>query len=217
MYVATLLIGVQNSSTVMPVVSVERTVFYRERAAGMYSALPYAFGQVVIELPYVLAQALAYGVVVYAMIGFDWTATKFLWYLFFSYFTFLYFTYYGMMCVGVTPNYTVASIISAAFYVLWNLFSGFLITKTQIPGWWVWYYYICPVAWTLYGMIVSQYGDITELMEDGDRQSVKDYIHSDFGFKHDFLPEVAIIVLAFTVVFAFLFAFSIKKFNFQKR
>jgi hypothetical protein len=26
---------------------VERTVFYRERAAGMYSAFPYAFGQVI--------------------------------------------------------------------------------------------------------------------------------------------------------------------------
>jgi ABC-2 type transporter len=46
MYLAALLLGIQNSATVMPVVSVERTVFYRERAAGMYSALPYAFGQV---------------------------------------------------------------------------------------------------------------------------------------------------------------------------
>jgi ABC-2 type transporter len=46
MYVAILLLGVQNSSTIMPVVSIERTVFYRERAAGMYSALSYAFGQV---------------------------------------------------------------------------------------------------------------------------------------------------------------------------
>ena len=46
MYAAVLFIGVQNSSSVQPVVSIERTVFYRERAAGMYSALPYAFGQV---------------------------------------------------------------------------------------------------------------------------------------------------------------------------
>lgn len=46
LYVATMLLGVQNSTSVMPVVSIERTVFYRERAAGMYSALPYAFGQV---------------------------------------------------------------------------------------------------------------------------------------------------------------------------
>jgi ABC-2 type transporter len=68
-------------------------------------------------------------VIVYAMIGFEWTAAKFFWYLFFSYFTMLYFTYYGMMSVGLTPNYDVAAIVSSAFYGIWNLFSGFLITK----------------------------------------------------------------------------------------
>lgn len=46
MYAATLFIGVQNATSVQPVVAVERTVFYRERAAGMYSALAYAYGQV---------------------------------------------------------------------------------------------------------------------------------------------------------------------------
>lgn len=46
MYSSVLFIGVSNSSAVQPVVAIEKTVFYRERAAGMYSALPYAFGQV---------------------------------------------------------------------------------------------------------------------------------------------------------------------------
>ena len=46
MYAAVIFLGVQNASTVQPVVAVERVVFYRERAAGMYSALPYAFAQV---------------------------------------------------------------------------------------------------------------------------------------------------------------------------
>ena len=45
MYAAVLLLGVKNSNSVQPVVGVERTVFYRERAAGMYSAFPYAFAQ----------------------------------------------------------------------------------------------------------------------------------------------------------------------------
>lgn len=49
MYASVLFIGVQNSSSVQPVVSIERTVFYREKAAGMYSALPYAFGQVIVQ------------------------------------------------------------------------------------------------------------------------------------------------------------------------
>ena len=45
MYAAVLFLGIQNSSSVQPVVAVERTVFYRERAAGMYSAMPYAIAQ----------------------------------------------------------------------------------------------------------------------------------------------------------------------------
>lgn len=46
MYAAVLFVGINNCSTVQPVVAVERTVFYRERAAGMYSELPYALAQV---------------------------------------------------------------------------------------------------------------------------------------------------------------------------
>ncbi|CAN6901667.1 unnamed protein product [Brassica oleracea var. botrytis] len=77
MYTAVLFLGLQNAASVQPVVNVERTVFYREQAAGMYSAMPYAFAQVFIEMPYVLVQAVVYGLVVYAMIGFEWTAAKF--------------------------------------------------------------------------------------------------------------------------------------------
>ena len=54
MYASSLFIGIQNAALVQPVVAVERTVFYRERAAGMYSALPYAFGQV--DGAYILAR-----------------------------------------------------------------------------------------------------------------------------------------------------------------
>lgn len=46
MYASVLFVGINNCATVQPVVAIERTVFYRERAAGMYSALPYALAQV---------------------------------------------------------------------------------------------------------------------------------------------------------------------------
>lgn len=215
MYSAVLFIGVQNASSVQPVVAIERTVFYRERAAGMYSALPYALGQVAIEIPYILVQSLLYGVIVYAMIGFEWNVAKFFWYMFFMYFTLLYFTFYGMMAVGLTPNHNIASIVSSAFYAIWNLFSGFIIPRTRIPVWWRWYYWVCPVAWTLYGLVASQFGDIDERMDND--VMVSDFVRDYFGFRHDFLGVVAVVVVAFTVLFAFLFGFSIKMINFQKR
>ena len=46
MYAAVMFIGVQNAGSVQAIAAIERTVFYRERASGMYSALPYAFAQV---------------------------------------------------------------------------------------------------------------------------------------------------------------------------
>jgi hypothetical protein len=83
-----------------------------------------------IELPYLLLQTIIYGVIVYAMIGFEWTATKFFWYLFFMYITLVYYTFYGMMSVAVTPNHSIASVVSSAFYAIWNLFSGFVVPRT---------------------------------------------------------------------------------------
>lgn len=47
MYIVVIFVGVQAAISVQPIVAVERAVFYRESAAGMYSALPYAFGQVI--------------------------------------------------------------------------------------------------------------------------------------------------------------------------
>lgn len=46
MYAAVLFVGINNATTVQPVVATERTVFYREMAAGMYSPVPYAMAQV---------------------------------------------------------------------------------------------------------------------------------------------------------------------------
>ncbi|XP_031487459.1 ABC transporter G family member 42-like [Nymphaea colorata] len=216
---AVLFVGINNCSTVQPIVDVERTVFYRERAAGMYSALPYALAQVIVEIPYALFQALYYTIIVYAMMSFEWTAPKVLWFFFITLFTFLYFTYYGMMTVAMTPNHEVAAIFAAAFYSVFNLFSGFFIPRPRIPKWWIWYYWICPVAWTVYGLIASQYGDLNEMIDvvgEG-RQTIKFHIKDRYGYESDFMGPIAAVLVGFTVFFAFVYAYCIKKLNFQMR
>jgi ABC-type multidrug transport system permease subunit len=170
----------------------------------------------------VLIQATAYALITYSMIGFEWTAAKFFWFLFVLYFSLISFTFYGMMMVALTPNSQLAQIIASFFYALFNLFSGFLIPKPMIPPWWIWYYWICPVAWTLYGLIASQFGDITEQVivfgvTDDKNPSVKDYINTQFGYKQSFLGVVAGVLVGWAVFFAIIFVFAIKYLNFQRR
>ncbi|KAL2479687.1 ABC transporter G family member 32 [Abeliophyllum distichum] len=220
MYAAVLFIGVTNATSVQPVVSVERFVSYRERAAGMYSALPFAFAQVAIEFPYVFVQSLVYCTIFYSMASFEWTASKFVWYIFFMYFSMLYFTFYGMMTTAVTPNHNVAAIVAAPFYMLWNLFSGFMIPHKRIPIWWRWYYWANPVAWSLYGLVASQYADSDKpvKLSDGIHSvSTKLLLKSVFGYRHDFIGIGAIMVVGFCLLFAVIFAYAIKSFNFLKR
>ncbi|KAF2301149.1 hypothetical protein GH714_020446 [Hevea brasiliensis] len=153
MYAAVLFIGINNCSTVQPVIAVERSVFYRERAAGMYSALPYALAQVICEIPYVLVQTTYYTVIV-------------------------------------------------------------------IPKWWVWYYWICPVAWTVYGLIVSQYKDAEDTITVpglSPNPSIKSYIQDYYGYDPDFMGPVAAVLVGFTVFFAFVYAYAIRTLNFQTR
>lgn len=131
------------------------------------------------------------------------------------YFTLLYFTFYGMMTVAMTPNYNIAAIVSVSFYGIWDLFAGFLIPRPRIPIWWRWYSWGCPIAWTLYGLVASQFGDLDDMLDTG--LTVKQFVETYFGFRHDFLGVVAVVLIGFPVLFAFVFAFSIKMFNFQKR
>ncbi|KAH7278689.1 hypothetical protein KP509_38G052500 [Ceratopteris richardii] len=223
MYGATLFLGINNCSTVQPIVSVERTVFYRERAAGMYSALPYAFAQVVIELPYVFFQTIMYGFIVYSMIGFEWMLRKCLWFLFTMFCTFLYFTYYGMMAVSITPNHQVAAIVASAFYSVFNLFAGFLMPRPKLPEWWSWYYWVCPTAWTVNGLITSQYSDAKRSIQVNlpaggqGKQEITEYLNRTFGFHRDFLGEVATVLIVFPIFFALVFTVCVRTLNFQRR
>ncbi|CAL5443910.1 unnamed protein product [Camellia sinensis] len=220
MYAAVLFVGINNCQTVQPVVAIERTVFYREKAAGMYSALPYAMAQVITELPFMLVQTVFFSLIVYSMVGFKWAVHKFFWFFFITYISFLYFTYYGMMTVSITPNHQVASILAVAFYALFNLFSGFFIPRPKIPKWWIWYYWICPVAWTVYGLIASQYGDVTDpITVPGMKNSttVQWYVKNHFGYEPNFIGPVAGVLVGFAVFFAFMYAYCIKTLNFQMR
>ncbi|CAK9153457.1 unnamed protein product [Ilex paraguariensis] len=218
-YAAILFLGGASTSSVQFVVAVERTVFYREKAAGMYSALPYAFAQVTIETIYVAIQTFIYSLLLYSMIGFDWRADKFLWFYYYIFMCFVYYTLYGMMIVALTPNIQIAAIVMSFFLSFWNLFSGFLIPRTQIPVWWRGYYWGSPLAWTIYGLVTSQLGDKTNLVQVpglGDIP-VKDYLKEFLGYDYDFLGVVALAHVGWVLLFCFVFAYGIKFLNFQRR
>ncbi|GMY22102.1 pleiotropic drug resistance protein 3-like [Fagus crenata] len=218
MYVSVIFLGINNCSTVLPYVATERTVMYRERFAGMYSSWAYSLAQVIVEVPYIFTETVIFVTIIYPMIGYYGSAYKVFWYFYVTFCSLLYFNYLGMLLVSFTPNFMVAAILSSSFYTMFNLFAGFLIPKPQIPKWWIWLYYLIPTSWSLNGLLTSQYGDINkDIGVFGQTKTVVAFLREYFGFHHDQLAIVAVVLIAFPIFFASLFAYFIGRLNFQRR
>ncbi|XP_019055632.1 PREDICTED: pleiotropic drug resistance protein 3-like [Nelumbo nucifera] len=219
MFTAVIFLGINNCSSVLPSVAIERTVMYRERYAGMYSSTAYSLAQMAIELPYIFIQTLVFVVITYPMIGYYGSAYKIFWFFYTIFWTILCFNYIGMLLVAVTPNVQVAAISTSLFYTMLFLFAGFVIPKQQIPKWWIWMYYLCPTSWTINGLLTSQYGDINKeiLVSSGETKTIAAFLRDYFGFDHDNLGIVAVILIVLPLFFASLFAHFTGKLNFQRR
>ncbi|XP_031484245.1 pleiotropic drug resistance protein 3-like [Nymphaea colorata] len=218
LFSGTIFLAINSCMTIHSVVATERIVMYRERFAGMYSARAYSLAQVAIEIPCALIQAVTCWIITYPSVGYYWSAYKIFWYIFSIFCMLLYSSYLGMLVVSLTPNAQIAAILQSVFNTLLTLFAGFLIPGKQIPKWWIWLYWITPSNWTIRGLFTSQYGDIDkEIDVFGEKKAVSLFLKDYFGFRHDQLGVVAVVLIAYAVVFASLFAYCISKLNFQRR
>ncbi|KAI5579409.1 hypothetical protein BDE02_08G087600 [Populus trichocarpa] len=218
MYSAIIFFGISNCSGVLPRIAAERAVMYRERFAGMYSSWAYSCAQVLVEVPYLLAQAIIYVTITHTMIGYSLSPYKIFWSVYGMFCTLLSFNYLGMLLISVTPDIQLASALTSPFYTMLHLFSGFFVPRTYIPKWWIWLYYISPTSWQLNGLFTSQYGDLEkEITVFGQTKSVAAFLQDYFGFHRNFLSVVAVVLIIFPIIFASLFAYFIGRLNFQKR
>ncbi|KAF3951263.1 hypothetical protein CMV_023068 [Castanea mollissima] len=71
---------------------------------------------------------------------------------------------------------------------------------------------------SLNGMLTSQYGDINKkIVVFGETKTVVAFLEDYFGFHHDQLAIVAVVLIAFPLVFASLFSYFIGQLKFQRR
>ncbi|KAK6914944.1 hypothetical protein RJ641_020061, partial [Dillenia turbinata] len=57
----------------------------------------------------------------------------------------------------------------------------------RTPVWFRWYFWADPFAWTLYGMVASQFGDYQNKLDNGEGLTVEEFLRSYFGYEHEFL------------------------------
>ncbi|CAL5065164.1 unnamed protein product [Urochloa decumbens] len=218
-YTSALFLGYMNCATLQPIITMERVVFYRERASGMYSSMAYVIAQIAVEIPYMFIQVFIFSAIVYPMVGFELTVTKFFWFVLYMMLSFIDFTLYGMMVVALTPNEEIAAILSFLIFMIWNIFAGYIIPRKMIPAWWRWMYWADPAAWTIYGLMLSQLGDRKELIivPGESDQPVSEFLKEYLGLQDGYFALVTMLHIALSTLFGVVFCLGIKYLKFQRK
>ncbi len=81
------------------------------------------------------------------------------------------------------------------------------------------YYWLDPVAHTIYGLVASQLADEDDkyLDDNGTRISVPEYLRQHFGFHHSYIGYAVLVLAGFVILFMAVGATALKMLKFLKR
>jgi len=135
----------------------ERAVFYHEQAAGTYRPTTYGLAQIAALLPMSLVVTIAYIVPAYWIPSFD-PRHDFGRFMFFVLVEFLITSVIiflaSLLAVG-TPSEGIAVMLLGVIMPLFLLFAGFFVSRQDIPGWWIWMYWLSFLHYAVEALVLE--------------------------------------------------------------
>ncbi|OWZ02952.1 ABC transporter, partial [Phytophthora megakarya] len=144
-------------SSQIPTYMAERDIFYKHRGANFFRTASYVLATSVSQIPLAFAEAIIFGTLVYWVCGFNANVLEF---VIFEIILFLMNLAMGMwffFLSSVGPNANVATPLGMVSTLIFIIFAGFVVTKSQIPDYLIWAHWISPISWSLRALAINQY------------------------------------------------------------
>ncbi|KAJ2807831.1 ATP-binding cassette transporter snq2 [Coemansia helicoidea] len=134
-----------------------REVVYKHKSFAMYHPAALSLAQIVVDLPFILLQVTVFSLILYFAAGLGRTAGQF--------FAFLLFLAIGCMCLtaffrllgNVSPNADIAHTLSGICLLFMILYTGYLQPPNSMHGWFVWIYWINPLAYGFKALMANEF------------------------------------------------------------
>ncbi|GMF38671.1 unnamed protein product [Phytophthora lilii] len=151
-----LFLGLGQSATLAPFFDA-REVFYKQRGANFYRTSSYVLASCVSQIPLAVTEALLFSSPVYWMGGFIASIEHFMLFVLYMLLTVLVFVGVYFLLSAACSTLHVAQPASTLGLLCFILFSGFAVSREQLPSAMRWIYWSNPLAWVTRGILVSQY------------------------------------------------------------
>ncbi|ETL87186.1 hypothetical protein L917_13548, partial [Phytophthora nicotianae] len=156
LFQAVLFLGLGQAAQI-PTYCDARPIFYKQRGSNFLRTTAYVLANSVSQIPWAVAETIVFGSLVYWMCGLKSSVKAFVIFEILLLLTILAFAAWFFFLAAISPNLHIAKPLSMVSVLFFVVFAGFVVPKSEMPGYFIWIYWIDPIAWCLRGIAVNQY------------------------------------------------------------
>lgn len=146
-----------SSIEALPIFLQEREILMRETSCGSYRVSSYAIANGLVYLPFLLILAVLFAVPLYWLVGLNHSFMAFLHFLLLIWLI-LYTANSVVLCFSaLVPNFIVGSSVISGVMGSFFLFSGYFISKQEIPNYWVFMHYVSLFKYPFEGFLINEF------------------------------------------------------------
>ncbi|KAJ3034459.1 hypothetical protein HDV00_005010 [Rhizophlyctis rosea] len=125
-----------------------RRILQKHKSYAMYHPAAYHIANILSDIPITFLQVLVFSICCYWIFGLERTAEKFFVFVFTLFFTNLCMTDVFRLCGNLAGSYYTASQTANFTLIVFLLYMGYLIPYTKMHPWFVWIFWINPLAYS---------------------------------------------------------------------
>ncbi|KAJ0241802.1 ABC transporter G family member 5 [Hirschfeldia incana] len=151
----------------LPIFLQEREILMKETSSGSYRVSSYAVANGLVYLPFLLILAVLFSIPVYWLVGLNPSFMAFLHFLLLIWLI-LYTANSVVVCFSaLVPNFIVGNSVISGVMGSFFLFSGYFISKNEIPGYWIFMHYISLFKYPFEGFLINEFSNSSKCLEYG--------------------------------------------------
>uniref|UniRef100_A0A7S4JUM9 ABC transporter domain-containing protein n=1 Tax=Odontella aurita TaxID=265563 RepID=A0A7S4JUM9_9STRA len=162
----------------------DRAIYYKHQDANLFPTFSYVLGRTFSLIPQTFMDISIFGTIIYFVVGLELKASNF----FIFYFILIVFQLVMntmlSACAAVAPSSSAVQAMSAVIILFNMLFCGFFVAPNTIPDYYIWIYWMCPLAWAYRALTCNQFlGDSYSKLVPGTGMTQGENILMNIGFE----------------------------------
>ncbi|CAO3636970.1 unnamed protein product [Cunninghamella blakesleeana] len=136
-----------------------RPILEKQRQYALFRPSAFYIAQVLLDIPFAIAQILLFEICTYFMMGLNLTAGRFFTYFITMFFinmaTIGFFRFFG----AITSSFFVATQLSSVIIILFYNYTGYIISYSKMHPWFFWIYWMNPLAYGAKTLLINELED----------------------------------------------------------